>query len=108
MRKLIVSTHVSLDGIMQSPGRPDEDTTGDFALGGWIFGYGDKSMDISEAGFDGKDRELVLGRRTYEIFDAYWPYQSDDNPIARTLNAAKKAMPARRGQHPGPTVQLPQ
>jgi 2'-5' RNA ligase len=47
-------------------------------------------MDLSAAGFDGKDRELVLGRKTYEIFEAYWPYQPEDDPIARTLNAAKK------------------
>jgi dihydrofolate reductase len=47
------------------------------------------------AGFDGKDRELVLGRRTYEIFEAYWPYQPEDDPIARTLNAAKKHVASR-------------
>lgn len=90
MRKLIVSTFVSLDGIMQAPGGPEEDPTGNFLLGGWMFGYGDESMDISSAGFDGKDRELILGRRTYQIFEAYWPYQPNDNPIAKTLNAAKK------------------
>ena len=50
----------------------------------------DAGMDLSAAGFDGKDRELVLGRKTYEIFEAYWPYQSEDHPIARTLNAARK------------------
>lgn len=90
MRKLIVSTFVSLDGIMQAPGGPEEDPTGNFLLGGWMFGYGDESMDISSAGFDGKDRELILGRRTYQIFEAYWPYQPNDNPIAKMLNAAKK------------------
>ena len=52
-------------------------------------------MDLSAAGFDGKDRELVLGRKTYEIFEAYWPYQSEDHPIARTLNAAKKHVASR-------------
>jgi dihydrofolate reductase len=90
MRRLIVSTFASLDGVMQAPGGPEEDPTGGFTLGGWMFGYGDESMDISAAGFDGKDRELVLGRRTYQIFEAYWPYQREDHPIARTLNAAKK------------------
>jgi hypothetical protein len=65
MRKLIVSTFASLDGIMQAPGGPEEDPTGGFALGGWMFAYReDESMDISASGFDGKDRELVLGRRT--------------------------------------------
>lgn len=95
MRKLIASTFVSLDGIMQAPGGPEEDSTGGFALGGWMFGYGDAGMDISAAGFDGKERELVLGRRTYQIFEAYWPYQQDDHPIAKTLNAAKKHVASR-------------
>lgn len=95
MRRLIASTFVSLDGIMQAPGGPEEDPTGGFTLGGWVFNYFDETIDISAAGFDGKDRELLLGRRTYEIFEAYWPYQSDDNPIAMTLNAAKKYVASR-------------
>lgn len=95
MRRLIASTFVSLDGIMQAPGGPEEDPTGGFALGGWTFNYWDEAMDVSAAGFDGKDRELVLGRRTYEIFEAYWPYQSSDDPIAMMLNAAKKHVASR-------------
>ena len=91
MRKLsIVSAFASLDGVVQAPGGPEEDPTGGFALGGWLFNYMDDTVDIAGAGFDGKDRELVLGRRTYQIFEAYWPYQGDDNPVAKTLNAAKK------------------
>ena len=80
---------------MQAPGGPDEDRTGDFTLGGWVFAFGDPEMDISTAGFDGKERELVLGRKTYEIFEAYWPYQSVENPIAKTFNAAKKHVASR-------------
>jgi len=95
MRKLIVSTFASLDGIMQAPGGPEEDPTGGFTLGGWMWGYGDDSMDMSASGFDGKDRELVLGRRTYQIFEAYWPYQPDDHPIAKTFNATKKHVASR-------------
>ncbi|MCA1816163.1 MAG: dihydrofolate reductase family protein [Acidobacteria bacterium] len=96
MRRLIASTFASLDGIMQAPGGPEEDPTSGFTLGGWMFNYGgDESMDISAAGFDGKDRELVLGRRTYQIFEAYWPYQPDDHPIAKTFNAAKKYVASR-------------
>lgn len=95
MRKLIASTFVSLDGIMQAPGGPEEDPTGGFAYGGWMFNYANESMDISSAGFDGKDRELVLGRRTYQIFDAFWPYQPADHPVAKTLNAAKKHVASR-------------
>ena len=95
MRKLIASTFVSLDGVMQAPGGPEEDPTGVFAFGGWSFSYWDEVMDQSMRGFDGKDRELVLGRRTYEIFEAYWPYQPTDNPTAQTLNAAKKHVASR-------------
>ena len=95
MRKLIASAFVSLDGIIQAPGGPKEDPTGGFALGGWMFNFTDDSMDISEAGFDGKNRELVLGRRTYEIFEAYWPYQPDDHPVAKSLNTAKKHVASR-------------
>ena len=95
MRKLIASTFVSLDGVMQAPGGPEEDPTGGFSLGGWMFGFADDGMDISAAGFDGKDRELVLGRRTYEIFEAHWPYQPDEDPIAKILNAARKHVASR-------------
>ncbi len=95
MRELIASTFASLDGVLQAPGGPEEDPTGGFTLGGWMFNYADDTMDISAAGFDGKDRELVLGRRTYQIFEAYWPYQPQDHPIAKTLNAAKKYVASR-------------
>jgi dihydrofolate reductase len=95
MRKLIASAFTSLDGVMQAPGGPDEDPTEDFTLGGWSFAFWDDEIDLSAAGFDGKDRELVLGRRTYEIFAGYWPHQKDDNPIARTFNAAKKHVASR-------------
>ena len=95
MRKLVASAFVSLDGVMQAPGTPTEDPTGGFTLGGWTFPYWDALMDVSASGFDAKDRELLLGRKTYEIFEAYWPYQSADNPIAQTLNAAKKHVASR-------------
>ena len=100
MRKLIASTFVSLDGVMQAPGGPDEDPSGGFTFGGWTFPYWDEVMGRSMNGFDGKDRELVLGRRTYEIFEAYWPYQAADNPIAKTLNAAKKHVASRTLKKP--------
>jgi dihydrofolate reductase len=94
MRRLIASTFVSLDGILQAPGGPDEDPAG-FPHGGWVFPFFDEDTDISGAGFDGKGRELVLGRKTYEIFEAYWPYQPKDDPTARTLNAARKHVATR-------------
>lgn len=95
MRKLVASTFVSLDGVMQAPGGPEEDPTGGFALGGWTVDYWDEAMNLSAGGFDGRDRELVLGRRTFQIFEAYWPYQPPDNPIAQSLNAARKYVASR-------------
>src|SRR5947199_149541 len=95
MRKLIASTMVSLDGVMQAPGGPQEDPAGSFAFGGWTFPYWDDAPDRPMNGLDGKDRELLLGRRTYEIFEAYWPYQPADDPIAKTFNATKKHVASR-------------
>ena len=95
MRKLIASTFVSLDGVLQAPGGPEEDPTANFPFGGWTFPYWDETIDISASGFDGRNRELVLGRRTYEIFEAYWPYQPADDPIAQTLNADRKHVASR-------------
>lgn len=95
MRKLIASLFVSLDGVVQAPGGPDEDPTGGFTFGGWTFNYWDEIMGRSLNGFDGKDRELVLGRKTYEIFEAHWPYQPADDPTAQTLNATRKYVASR-------------
>lgn len=60
-----------------------------------MFAYDIEDVDISAAGFDGKDRELVLGRKTYEIFASYWPQQPVDHPIARTFNAIRKHVASR-------------
>jgi dihydrofolate reductase len=95
LRKLIASIFVSLDGVIQAPGGPAEDPTQGFALGGWTFTYWDEVMGQSMSGFDGNDRELVLGRKTYEIFEAHWPYQPADNPTAKSLNAVKKHVASR-------------
>jgi dihydrofolate reductase len=95
MRKLIASTFVSLDGILQAPGGPEEDPTGGFAFGGWSFGFWDDTMDASASGFDAAGRELVLGRRTYEIFAGFWPYMPEDDPTAKALNATKKHVASR-------------
>ncbi|HET8897855.1 MAG TPA: dihydrofolate reductase family protein [Rhodanobacteraceae bacterium] len=95
MRKLIASTFVSLDGVMQAPGGPEEDSSGGFGLGGWMFRYEVDGADIAAAGFDGQGRELLLGRRTYQIFEGFWPYQPDDDPIAKTFNATRKYVASR-------------
>jgi dihydrofolate reductase len=88
MRKLIVTTMVTLDGVMQAPGGPEEDPTGGFAHGGWAVPYVDAVFGeiLSEAMSEPFD--LVLGRKTYEIFAAHWPY--DEGPIADRLNEAAK------------------
>jgi dihydrofolate reductase len=95
MRRLIVSSFVSLDGVMQAPGGPQEDRSGGFVLGGWSFSFWDEIMVQAMSGFDGKDRELLLGRRTYEIFEAHWPYQPSDDPTAKALNDARKHVASR-------------
>jgi len=77
MRKIIVSTFLTMDGILQAPGGPEEDRTGGFKWGGWMFHYGDDATDEALGKIMAKPFDLLLGRRTYEIFAAYWPYQED-------------------------------
>jgi dihydrofolate reductase len=88
MRKIIVLSFISLDGVMQAPGGPTEDTSGGFKYGGWTFPYFDEvaSTEMSEQikpPFD-----LLLGKTTYDIWVAYWPHQS--GPIADPFNACVK------------------
>ena len=87
MGKIALTQLMSLDGVMQSPGGPDEDPTGSFGHGGWAVPYFDDDMmsDIAES----DPYELLLGRGTYEIFAAHWPYVTDD-PIADHLNSTRK------------------
>ncbi len=91
MRKLIVNTFMSLDGVMQSPGGPDEDPTGGFELGGWGANYFDDEMMARMA--ESAPYELLLGRGTYEIFAAHWPF--DEGPIADQLNGTRKYVASR-------------
>lgn len=88
MRKLIVNTFVSLDGVMQAPGGPEEDPSGGFEHGGWSFGYWDEQMGEAMGEFMGKPFDLVLGRKTYEIFAAHWPHSQEDG--AAEINGATK------------------
>src|SRR3982750_4737278 len=88
MRKLTGSVFISLDGVMQAPGGPDEDPTSDFRFGGWVAPHWDEQMgpfeDIITADYD-----LLLGKRTYDIFSAYWPY-NQDNPIGEKFQRINK------------------
>jgi dihydrofolate reductase len=94
MRKLLVNTFLTLDGVMQAPGGPGEDDSDGFTLGGWSVNYWDDLMgdvmgEVMSAPFD-----LLLGRRTYDIFSAYWPHATD-NPGAKPLNDATKYVASR-------------
>ncbi|MGU3419813.1 Dihydrofolate reductase [Methylobacterium sp. UNC300MFChir4.1] len=88
MRKITGSLFQSLDGVIQAPGGPEEDQTG-FAHGGWTFPYFDASLAGPMGKLLGGDYELLLGRRTYEIFAAYWPHNAEQ-PIGATFNAIRK------------------
>jgi dihydrofolate reductase len=94
MRKIIVNTFVTLDGVMQAPGGPEEDPTGNFKYGGWSFHYWDELMGKTMDEFMSKPFELLLGRKTYEIFAAHWPYIKND-PVADKFNATKKYVVSR-------------
>jgi dihydrofolate reductase len=91
MRKLIVLSFITLDGVMQAPGGPEEDLTGGFSYGGWTVPFFDEFLGKIMAEQMSRPFDLLLGRKTYEIFAAYWPYQkTDSNPIAAGINNARK------------------
>jgi dihydrofolate reductase len=82
MRKLIVLTFVTMDGIMQSPGGPEEDASGGFTHGGWLVPHFDEALGAVMGDQMGKPFDLLLGRKTFEIFATYWPHaEGGDNPI---------------------------
>ena len=90
MRELIVLSFITLDGVMQAPGGPEEDPTGGFKYGGWTVGYWDDFLGVVMGEHMAKPFDLLLGRKTYEIFAAYWPHAKSDDPTADKLNSAKK------------------
>jgi dihydrofolate reductase len=100
MRKIIGAAFVSLDGVMQAPGGPEEDTTGGFELGGWLAGFFDEELGeridaLFEPPFD-----LLLGRRTYDIFAAYWPYDADEpGGIGEKFGRASKYVVTAKGRN---------
>ncbi len=77
MRKLIVLEHISLDGVIQAPGGPDEDTSGNFAYGGWISGYSDDILGTALRKRMNLPFDLLVGRTTFEIWEPYWPEHAD-------------------------------
>jgi dihydrofolate reductase len=90
MRKVVLTEFLSLDGVMQAPGDPDEDRDGGFEHGGWQMPYFDGVMGKAASDGMGSTDGMLLGRKTYEIFAAYWPNQSDDEPFAAFLNNIPK------------------
>ena len=90
MRKLIAINQVTLDGIMQAPGGPEEDASGRFDQGGWAMPFWDDSLGEALTTMMSGEFSLLLGRRTYDVFAGYWPKAGDDNPIAKPFNRALK------------------
>src|SRR5499425_3020534 len=99
MRKLIVAEQISLDGVIQSPGGPQEDPSGNFRLGGWVVPYADEVIGQALQNLLSQPFELLLGRRTYEIFAAYWPRvraDSGSHAIADLFNRVTKHVATHR------------
>ena len=91
MRKLNVVSFITLDGVMQAPGGPEEDPTGGFRHGGWVAGYFDSFLGKVMVKQMSKSFDLLLGRKTYEIWAAHWPYvNTNEDPIAAGINNARK------------------
>jgi dihydrofolate reductase len=90
MSKVVVLMHLTLDGVMQAPGRPDEDRRGGFTHGGWSPPYGDAVMASVLGEGMAKAGPLLLGRRTYEDLLAFWPNQPEPNPFTALLNSVQK------------------
>ncbi len=93
MRKVVVVTQMTLEGVMQAPGGPEEDPSGGFEQGGWSVNYWDEALEQAIGEGMARPFDLLLGRKTYEIFAAHWPY--DEGPVAERLNGATKYVASR-------------
>ena len=101
MRKIIVGAMASMDGVMQAPGGPTEDPTNGFEFGGWVMPYFDQEFGEELDRLFNEEFDLLLGRKTYEIFAAYWPYYDEDAPdggIAKRFNEIRKYVVSRSGE----------
>jgi dihydrofolate reductase len=95
MRKLAAVTFVTLDGVMQAPGGPEEDREGGFAHGGWVIPHFDEQLGAHMVGLIQRAGTLLLGRKTYDIFAAAWPHAPDGDPIAAVYNRIPKYVASR-------------
>jgi dihydrofolate reductase len=100
MRKVIVSEFLTLDGVMQAPGDSDEDREGGFEHGGWQLPYFDEVAGSAVSEGFGSVGGLLLGRKTYELFAAFWPNQPADDPFAATMNSLPKFVASRTLEEP--------
>ena len=111
MRKVVVAAFVSVDGVMQAPGAPEEDRTGGFTHGGWVAGYFDEVVGGAIGESFSRPYELLLGRKTYDIFAAHWPHitdpKSEDFAIAEQFNRVRKHVATHRPGGPSPRKSSP-
>ncbi len=90
LRKLAILSFLTLDGVMQAPGSPEEDTSGGFTHGGWASDYWAEVMEQVQREAMSEPYDMLFGRKTYEIFAPHWSSQSPDNPLATMMNNAQK------------------
>jgi dihydrofolate reductase len=101
MRRIVVGAFLSLDGVMQSPGGPKEDPVGGFQHGGWVVPYFDETVRNSVSERFARSFDLLLGRKTYDIFAAHWPYVDADDPIGPMFDRITKYVATR---NPNPSL----
>ena len=102
MRRLVLTTFASVDGVMQSPGAPDEDRSGGFEMGGWLVPYVDASTAAFAVEWIQQAGGILLGRRSYEMLASYWPHVTDpDDVLARHLNTLPKYVVSTTLTDPG-------
>jgi dihydrofolate reductase len=102
MGKIVVTESLTLDGVMQAPGRVDEDPRGGFQYGGWAGPYADEVMGAEMAKEMTRPGVMLFGRRTYEALYDYWPKQTDGNPFTEKLNAVRKYVVSMTASEPLP------